>query len=465
MKKIILNKDNLRVEDISCRTKKARALIVDDNNMVTLCNYANVYMLPGGKVEDNEDVAHGLLRELEEELGLVFAKEDLEELVVIENMAKDYPIRNSIDKTNRVCETHYYVIRSNRKIDYNKIKLTDSERKHNFRIEYIPMDRVIEVVENNEYRSKRNKYFVRELLAVLGEYLKGHLLECGYYDGKGDIDLHIHTLASDGERNANEIIKEAISKGAQAISITDHDSILGYRDLDYDRDKIKVISGIELSAFSEIGRMHILGYGFDLENKALNEKLVELHQNGINNVLSLVEILKRDYGIRFKLEDIEHLINLDKNIGRPDLAKLMMEYGMVETIDEAFDRYLREANEKIRYTNKKLSYQECFSLIKEAGGILSLAHPNSLLLDNNSLYYKIIEMKRNGLEGIEAYHSNISYELSNMLVNIAIDEGLYLTGGSDYHGIIGKPDISLFTGRNNNIKIKRLNLVRDIKGI
>lgn len=465
MKRIILNDDNLRVEDIENRIKKVRALIIDDNNMVTLCNYGDVYMMPGGKIEDDEEVILTLLRELEEELGIRFEKDELKKLVTIENMAKNYPIRESNDRCNRVCKTSYFVIRSNRKIDKNKVRLTDSELKHNFRIEYVLMNRVLEVIENNEYRNCRNKYFVKEMLIVFKEYLKENLLECGYYKEVGDIDLHIHTQASDGERDANDIIEEAIKKGAQAISFTDHDSILGYKDLVYDKNKIKIISGIELSAFSDIGRMHILGYGFDLNNRALNEKLVELHQNSINNVLSLVDILKRDYGIMFKLNDIEYLVGLDRNIGRPDLAKLMKQYGMVKTIDEAFYRYLRDANEKIRYTNKKLSYQECFDLIKEAGGILSLAHPNSLLLDNNSLYSKIIEMKRNGLGGVEAYHSNVSKDLSNMLIDIALKEDLYLTGGSDYHGPVSKPDINLFTGRNNNIRVKKLNLVRDINEI
>jgi len=461
VKKIILNVDNLTVEDVLCRTKKARALIVDDEGLVTLCNYADVWMMPGGKIDEGEDIVQGLLRELEEELGLRFEKWELKELVRIENIAKDYPVRDSDKRKNRVCETDYYVIKSNRKIDKNKIRLTESEKKHNFRIEYIPLDRIVEIIENNEYRCFRNKYFVRELLAVLNVYLRKDYK----YQDERLIDLHIHTKASDGEKNTNEIIEEAVRRGEQSISITDHDTIMGYRDLVYDKDKIKVISGVELSAFSETGRMHILGYGFDLENRALNDKMSELHQNSINNILMLVDILNKDYGISFEVDDIEKLINLERNIGRPDLAKLMMSYGIVETVKEAFDKYLIDANEKNRYANKKPSYQECFSLIREAGGIPVLAHPHSLLLENNDLYYKILEMKKNGLGGIEAYHSNVPSKLSDMLVRIAIEKELYLTGGSDYHGPLVKPDINLFVGRNNNIKIKKLNLVRDVKGI
>lgn len=465
MKKIVLNKDNLSENDVDLTKKKVRALIVDDNNIITLCNYCNVYMMPGGKVEDNESVTEALLRELEEELGISFELDNLQELLTVSTMAKNYPVRRSNKRINRVCETDYYLIKSNRRIDNNRVKLTDSEKRNRFRIDYIPLDRVVEIVENNEHRSYRNKYFSKELLIVLNEYLKGELYKYNYSHKKGLIDLHIHTNASDGEKSSNEIVNEAILKGAQAISITDHDSLLGYRDLVYDRDKIKVISGIELSAFSHVGRMHILGYGFDLNNKDLNDKLVELHQNSINKILKLVDVLKKDYNIIFNEFDIEELIDLDRNIGRPDLAKLLIKYGIVDTVSEAFDKYLVNAHDKIRNSINKLDYQECFELIKGANGIPVLAHPHTLLLDDNSLYYKILEMKRNGLGGVEVYHSDITRDLSDKLIAMAIEQNLYITGGSDYHGLISKPEIELFNGRDNNIKVKKLNLVNDVRGI
>lgn len=177
-----------------------------------------------------------------------------------------------------------------------------------------------------------------------------------------------------------------------------------------------------------------------------------------------INFLARDYSIHFKDEDIQDLIQLSRNIGRPDLAKLMVRYGLVKNIQEAFDRYLIEANIKIGSCLKKPTYQECLELIKDAGGIPVLAHPHSLLLDNYSLFEKIREMKKYGLQGIEVYHSNTSKELSEKLVALAINETFYITGGSDYHGPISKPDIKLFTGKNKNIKVKILNLVNDLKG-
>lgn len=325
------------------------------------------------------------------------------------------------------------------------------------------MNRIFEVVENNGYLNPRNKYFLKELLVVLKEYLQANSIKFCDNDKEGLIELHIHTTLSDGEKTPNDIVEIAIQKGAQAISFTDHDTISAYDDLVYDKNKIQIIPGIELSAYSKVGRMHVLGYGIDIYNQAFRDKLDELHQNSIDNLLMFVEILAKDYSIYFKEEDIQNLVQLSRNIGRPDLAKLMVHEGIVQNVQDAFDRYLIDANIKIGGSLKKPTFQECFEIIKDAGGIPILAHPHSLLLDNYSLFEKIREMKKYGLQGIEAYHSNTSKELSEKLVSLAINENLYITGGSDYHGPIAKPNIQLFTGKNNNIKIKRLNLVDDLK--
>ena len=143
--------------------------------------------------------------------------------------------------------------------------------------------------------------------------------------------------------------------------------------------------------------MHILGYGFDLNNKTLNKKLVDLKDNSINQVLSIMEQIKRDYGIRFSYEDIKKLVNANHNLGRPDLAK------------------------------------EFLILMKD--------------------------MISCGLQGIEVYHSSHTKKEMNYYLSIATEYGLLVSGGSDFHGKSVKPDIELGTGKNNNIKIKKLSLL------
>lgn len=462
MRQVILNKDNLREEEIKLKKRKVRALIIDDNHMVTLCKYGDVYLLPGGQIEENELESEALLRELNEELEINFLKNEIHPLLRTITMARDYPMHKNEQLTNQCCQTDYYWIQSNKKLDMHKRCLTPSEVKNNFQIMSIPLDRVLELVENQEYSSKRNTYFFKELLEVLKEYAKIKNEKLDTDDKNGMIDLHIHTTASDGEKTSNEILKMAIQMGAQAIAITDHDTILGLDNLCYDKNIIQVIPGIEMSAYSEIGRLHILGYGFDRNNLSFREKLEQLHINSIKNLLMFVDILAKDYSIFFEEEDIQHLTKLSRNIGRPDLAKLMVQYEIVQSVQEAFDKYLIDANRKLKNTLQKPKFQECLKMIKDAGGIPVLAHPHSLLLDFPVLADKIREMKKYGLQGIEVYHSNTSKDLSEKLVYLAIQEKLYITGGSDYHGLNTKPNIELLTGKNHNIKIKRLNILNDI---
>ena len=103
---------------------------------------------------------------------------------------------------------------------------------------------------------------------------------------KNLIDLHVHTCYSDGELTPDKVIKLAEKKNMNTIAITDHDTILGVKNISYSPNTIKVIKGIELSAKVDKGRMHILGYNIDTNNKELNDKMNELRDNSLHSVLS-----------------------------------------------------------------------------------------------------------------------------------------------------------------------------------
>lgn len=285
-----------------------------------------------------------------------------------------------------------------------------------------------------------------------------------YIEREKLIDMHTHTNYSDGDLSPQELIKLAIDKGIGTLAITDHNTIEGIKKVNKNNDTIvasgiKIINGIELSAKTDIGRMHILGYGIDLNNEALNKKLLEIKDNSINSFLSIMEQIKRDYGIRFSYEDIKTLVNANHNLGRPDLAKLCVKYGYASTVQEAFDKYLIEAHNKTRQTSKKLPYQECLELITKSGGIPILAHPKTLELSEKELLILLKEMISYGLKGIEVYHSSHSQEEMSYYLEIANKYDLLISGGSDFHGKTVKPDIELGTGKNNNIRIKKLSLL------
>lgn len=285
-----------------------------------------------------------------------------------------------------------------------------------------------------------------------------------YRKSEKTIDMHTHTNYSDGDLSPEKLIRLAIDKRIGTLAITDHDTIEGIKKVNRNENiivdsGIEIINGIELSAKTDKGRMHILGYGIDLKNKALNKKMIVLKDNSINSVLSIMEQIKRDYGIRFGYDDIKELVNANHNLGRPDLAKLCVKYGYATSSQDAFDKYLIDAHNKTRQTSKGLQYQECLELITNSGGIPVLAHPKSLELSEKEFLILLKEMISCGLKGIEVYHSSHSKEEMDYYLEIANQYGLLISGGSDFHGKSVKPDIELGTGKDKNIKIKKLSLL------
>lgn len=287
-------------------------------------------------------------------------------------------------------------------------------------------------------------------------------------DGKL-IDMHTHTNYSDGDLSPMELVKLAIENNIGVLAITDHDTIEGIKHVDRNnsmviKSGIKIINGIELSTKTTKGRMHILGYNINLNNDALNNKMKTLKNNSINSTLSVMEQIKRDYGIVFTYEDIKNLVNSNHNLGRPDLAKLCIKYGYAKSVGEAFDKYLVDAHNKIRKYGiiKGLEYEECLELIIKSGGIPVLAHPKSLELDEREFLMLLKEMISYGLQGIEVYHSSHTKKEMEYYLSIAKEYNLLISGGSDYHGTIVKPDIELGSGKNNNIKIRKLSILDKI---
>lgn len=314
----------------------------------------------------------------------------------------------------------------------------------------------------------QRRYYKEEDLAIktLNRYYYENVIK-PYLESEKIIDLHTHTNFSDGELSPEKLIREAIQNRVGTIAITDHDTIRGIQSLDKESQiildsGIQIIDGIELSAKTKKGRMHILGYDIDLQNNDLNNKMSELRDNAFNATLSVMEQIKRDYGIVFSYEDIKNLINSTHNIGRPDLAKLCIKYGYASSVQDAFDKYLIDAHNKTRSTGKGLPYQECLELIKKSNGIPVLAHPKTLELSEKELLILIREMIEYGLQGIEVYHSSHTKEEMELYLSIAKKFNLLISGGSDYHGPLVKPNINLGTGENNNLRIKELSLLNYI---
>lgn len=268
-----------------------------------------------------------------------------------------------------------------------------------------------------------------------------------------EIDLHTHSIHSDGSKTPEELLKLAKNAGLKVFAITDHDDIEGSKKLINCNEKnIVIYSGVELNAKVDKGQLHILGYNIDLYNEKLNNRLKELKKYSIENIKLYLKQLKDDFNIVLPKEDIEKLLNRKGNIGRPNLALILVKYNYCQTVAEAFDKYLKD--DKVRLIKKYITKEECISLIENAGGIAVLAHPWSLKLTNEELYEEIKYLVSIGLKGIETYHSYNTKEQTDFYKLIAKEFNLLETGGTDYHGPDIKPTIKIGSGINNNLNIK-----------
>lgn len=455
--------------------KKVRLLICNSNDEILVVKYNDIYMLPGGSLEENEmfnkAIKKALRREIKEEVGIDIINQQIEYLQNIICYQEDYPKENG-KLVNRRVTTYYYKTRMDINLNNIKNNLTEREKKGGFQLEWIDKYKLRELLINYNSTNPRSEFFHDELRIVLGRYLWLHdidLIDKNYEKLKRKktkyIDMHTHTIYSDGELTPEELIKQAKENNIGVFSITDHDTINALKYIDKNKENIdleyiQLIPGVELSAESKKGTMHILGYNFDIRNQELNEVLDNQRKRRTYRVISLLNILNSDYNIEFNHDDIKDLFNKKGNLGRVDLAKLCIKYGYATSVQEAFDKYLIEAYEKIRSNSKKLSYLECFNLIKNAGGYTFLAHPNQLLLEDDELEELIVKMKQEGLDGIEVYHSGHSKEETRKYLELADKYNLLISSGSDFHGINVKPNVKLA-----NPKTKVLKFVNEISGI
>lgn len=170
MKTITFNDDNLSHIDIVDETIKARAILINDNNEILLSNYAGNLMLPGGKLESDESITQGLIREVMEETGINLETKETIPFLILNQFIKNYPKRNSDDVFSaRLITTYYFIIKTNERVNADKIELMENEKNANFETMNIKLEDIPNLLEKSVGNNPRNKYFVRELVVVLRE--------------------------------------------------------------------------------------------------------------------------------------------------------------------------------------------------------------------------------------------------------------------------------------------------------
>jgi predicted metal-dependent phosphoesterase TrpH len=257
-----------------------------------------------------------------------------------------------------------------------------------------------------------------------------------------NIDLHIHSNFSDGAFSPSELVILAIKHDVQVIAIADHDSVAGVMEAAAAgvAAAVDVIPAVELSVqFKEWQDVHLLGYGIDCCDENFLHSLdgFRMRREGRNDeILERVNACLRAEG-RFALNRESVLAFARDSIGRPHIARALMERRYADSMEDAFQRYLVPCNVPKSYW----PMDEAIAEIHRIGGVAVLAHPTSISKDYGVLSSVVADLKLSGLDGIEVYN-NMGWPLEiEFLRRTAVTHGLLLTAGSDYHGIEGGIEI------------------------
>jgi predicted metal-dependent phosphoesterase TrpH len=255
------------------------------------------------------------------------------------------------------------------------------------------------------------------------------------------IDLHVHSSASDGSYPPAEVVRLAKEGGLAAMALTDHDTVEGLPEAMAagERLGVEVIPGVEISAQFPGGTMHILGLLVDYHNGLLDQRLGVLKQARIDRNPKIIKKLN-DLGVHITLARVEE-ISGGGQVGRPHIARALMEAGYVRNLQDAFDKYL--GWQRPGYVSKfRFPPDQALAMIREAKGIPVLAHPFTLNLAAFPLKNLLIELKAQGLAGLEVYYSEHTREQETLYLPLARELDLLISGGSDFHGQ-NKPEITL----------------------
>lgn len=248
------------------------------------------------------------------------------------------------------------------------------------------------------------------------------------------VDFHMHSTASDGTFTPEEVVKAVKEASIKFFSITDHDTIDGIKNIKEDN----FIPGVEIS-IEHPTTLHILGYGFDINNERLNNTLDKLKKyRKERNLIMIEKAQKLGFDITFEelLEEANGTL-----IGRPHFASLLLKKGYVKDRNEAFEKYLKKGG--LLYENKKrLELDKAIDMINSAGGIAVFAHPYQTSQDENEIEKIIKKMVSLGLSGIEVYYSKHTKDMIELYEKLCKKYNLVKSAGSDFHGK-NTPDINL----------------------
>lgn len=241
------------------------------------------------------------------------------------------------------------------------------------------------------------------------------------------VDLHVHTIASDGGDAPEEIVRKALDIGLEAVAITDHDTISGIAPaVNAARGTgLEVVPGIEINTDYREREVHILGYFIENSNPQFLEGVDRLARGRVKRITAMVQKL-RDMGLQLTPEEVFAVAGPDV-VGRLHVAQVLVNRNIVSSIGEAFEKYIGRGRPGY-VPRTRFSPVEAVQLIRAGGGVPVLAHPGTI--GNDEIIGLLIPY---GLRGIEVYHPEHTGAQVRHYLYTARKLGLIATGGSDYH--------------------------------
>lgn len=249
------------------------------------------------------------------------------------------------------------------------------------------------------------------------------------------IDLHSHTIHSDGDRTPAQLLAEAAAAGIEVLSVTDHDTVSGIAECRNAARTtgVRLVAGIELSCELHGREVHILGHFLDETSSALG-KLAEAMRCERRFRMELM--VARAAALGMSGVTIERVIagSGGENLGRPHLARVLVDCGHAQSIKDAFDRLLNPRG-ALWVGRRLLTIEEALDIVHGAGGTASVAHPGA-----NSISRQELEsMADSGLDAVEAWHPEHPPNQAEAYSRWGEELGLSTTAGSDYHGSSVQP--------------------------
>jgi predicted metal-dependent phosphoesterase TrpH len=251
------------------------------------------------------------------------------------------------------------------------------------------------------------------------------------------IDLHTHSTASDGTLTPAALVREAAGKRLSTIALTDHDTIDGIAEArkaaDMLEGRIRLIPGVELEIEWERGEFHLLGLGLDAPSPSLLGLLDEFSRIRQNRNLTMLDRMNHLFGMNATYEDILAESKSAASVGRPHFASYLIRCRKVKTVELAFKRYLG-VGMPLYVRKTGVDFERAAAAVHESGGIAVIAHPSTIYVSMGKLPDLFRDLKEKGLDGIEAWHPNARVHTCKRYEAMAVDIGLCITAGSDFHG-------------------------------